>query len=165
MSGNATEQTSGLRLLVGSDGAGLDYKDAIAEDLRADPRVVSVIDLGATADDPAGTTYPSVATRAGELIMAREADRAVLVCGTGIGVAIAANKVPGIRATVAHDSFSVERSVLSNDCQVLTLGQRVIGLQLARRLAKEWVGYRFDPSSHSAANVAEIVEYEQGSVD
>ncbi len=162
MSGNATEQAPGLRLLVGSDGAGLDYKDAIAEDLREDPRVASVVDLGATPDDPAATTYPSVATRAGELIMAGEADRAVLVCGTGIGVAIAANKVPGIRATVAHDSFSVERSVLSNDCQVLTLGQRVIGLQLARRLAREWVGYHFDPGSHSAANVAEIVEYEQG---
>ena len=93
-------------------------------------------------------------------ISAGEADRAILVCGTGIGVAIAANKVPGIRATVAHDSFSVERSILSNDCQVLTLGQRVIGLQLARRLAKEWLGYVFDPSSPSNAKVAEIIEYE-----
>lgn len=110
--------------------------------------------------DPKGTSDPSVATRAGELIMAGEADRAILFCGTGIGVAIAANKVPGIRATVAHDSFSVERSVLSNDCHILTMGQRVIGLQLARRLAREWTGYRFDPRSHSAANVAEIVAYE-----
>lgn len=100
-----------------------------------------------------------MAIAAGEKIMAGEADRAILVCGTGIGVAIAANKVKGIRATVAHDSFSVERSVLSNDCQVLTLGQRVIGLQLARRLAR-WLGYVFDPTSHSQANVDEIVEYE-----
>ncbi len=82
---------------------------------------------------------------AGELIRDGKADRAILFCGTGIGVAIAANKVDGIRATTAHDSFSVERSVLSNDCQVLTMGQRVIGVELASRLAKEWIGYTFDP--------------------
>lgn len=155
-----TPDEAGLRLVVGGDSAGLDYKEAIAADLREDPRVASVVDLGASPDDPGGTSYPSVATRAGEAIMAGEADRAILVCGTGIGVAISANKVPGIRATVAHDSFSVERSILSNDCQVLTFGQRVVGLQLARRLAREWIGYRFDPSSHSSANVAEIVAYE-----
>ena len=91
--------------------------------------------MACSTEDLEGSSYPSVAIAAGKKIAAGEADRAILVCGTGIGVAIAANKVPGIRATVAHDSFSVERSILSNDCQVLTLGQRVIGLQLARRLA------------------------------
>ena len=146
---------SPIRLLVGSDSAGFDYKDVILADMQADDRV-EVVDLGVFADDLKGGTYPSVAIAAGEKIVAGEADRAILLCGTGIGVAIAANKVPGIRATVAHDSFSVERSILSNDCQILTLGQRVIGLQLARRLAKEWLGYVFDPSSHSQANVQEI---------
>jgi ribose 5-phosphate isomerase B len=150
---------SPIRLLVGSDSAGFDYKDAIFADMQADDRV-EVIDLGVFSDDLKGGTYPSVAIAAGTKIMAGEADRAILLCGTGIGVAIAANKVPGIRATVAHDSFSVERSILSNDCQILTLGQRVIGLQLARRLAKEWLGYVFDPSSHSQANVCEITDYE-----
>lgn len=71
----------------------------------------------------------------------------VLICGTGLGVAISANKVKGIRAVTAHDSFSVERSILSNDAQVLCLGARVIGIELARRLAKEWLGYKFDPVS------------------
>lgn len=71
----------------------------------------------------------------------------VLICGTGLGVAISANKVKGIRAVTAHDSFSVERAVLSNDSQVLCLGARVIGIELARRLAKEWLGYTFDPVS------------------
>jgi ribose 5-phosphate isomerase B len=65
-----------------------------------------------------------------------KADRALLVCGTGLGVAISANKVPGIRAVTAHDSFSVERSVLSNNAQVLCFGQQVVGLELARRLAE-----------------------------
>lgn len=69
----------------------------------------------------------------------------MLICGTGLGVAIAANKVKGIRAVTAHDSFSVERSILSNDAQVLCLGARVIGLELARQLVKEWLGYKFDP--------------------
>lgn len=149
-----------IRLLVGSDSAGFDYKDAILADMKSDERVESVEDLGVYAEAPKDGTYPSVAIAAAEKIVAGEADRAILVCGTGIGVAIAANKVKGIRATVAHDSFSVERSILSNDCQVLTLGQRVIGLQLARRLAKEWLSYVFDPTSHSMANVDEIIEYE-----
>jgi ribose 5-phosphate isomerase B len=151
---------SPIRLLVGSDSAGFDYKDAILADMKSDDRVESVEDLGVYAGKLEDGSYPSVAIAAGTKISAGEADRAILVCGTGIGVAIAANKVPGIRATVAHDSFSVERSILSNDCQVLTLGQRVIGLQLARRLAKEWLGYVFDPSSPSNAKVAEIIEYE-----
>ena len=149
-----------VRLLVGSDSAGFDYKDAILADMKSDDRVESVEDLGVYAGKLEDGSYPSVAIAAGTKISAGEADRAILVCGTGIGVAIAANKVPGIRATVAHDFFSVERSILSNDCQVLTLGQRVIGLQLARRLAKEWLGYVFDPSSPSNAKVAEIIEYE-----
>jgi ribose 5-phosphate isomerase B len=89
-----------------------------------------------------------------------EADRALLLCGTGLGVAISANKVPGIRAVTAHDSFSVERAILSNDAQVLCFGQRVIGIELARRLVKEWLGYRFDPQSASAAKVAAINDYE-----
>ncbi len=92
--------------------------------------------------------------------MRGEADRGILICGTGIGVAISANKVKGIRATVAHDSFSVERSILSNDCQVLTMGQRVIGLELARRLAKDWLTYTFDPASASADKVKLISGYE-----
>ncbi len=149
-----------LRLLVGSDAAGFDYKDAILADLQKDPHVASVEDLGVPDEDRSAGTYPSVAIEAATRIAAGEADRAILVCGTGIGVAISANKVPGIRATVAHDSFSVERSILSNDCQILTMGQRVIGLQLARRLAKEWLTYEFDPTSHSQANVAELEAYE-----
>ena len=88
-------------------------------------------------------------------------DRALLVCGTGLGVAISANKVPGVRAVTAHDGYSVERAGLSNDAQVLCFGERVVGLELARKLAKEWLGYRFDPTSASAEKVAAITEYER----
>ncbi|HEY5877119.1 MAG TPA: RpiB/LacA/LacB family sugar-phosphate isomerase, partial [Ilumatobacteraceae bacterium] len=81
-------------------------------------------------------------------------------CGTGLGVAIAANKVRGIRAVTAHDSYSVERSVLSNDAQVLTMGARVIGIELARKLVDEWLIHTFDPGSASAAKVALIGQIE-----
>ena len=118
-----------------------------------------MVDVGVTADQH--TAYPHVAVEAARRIAAGAADRALLICGTGLGVAISANKVPGIRAVTAHDSFSVERSVLSNDAQVLCLGQRVVGIELARRLAREWVGYRFDPASASASKVAAITGYEQ----
>jgi ribose 5-phosphate isomerase B len=149
---------TGLRIVVGSDDAGYDYKNALKADLANDPRVESVIDVGVNADGH--TAYPTVAIEAAERIARGEADRALLVCGTGLGVAIAANKVPGIRAVTAHDSFSVERSVLSNNAQVLTFGQRVVGLELARRLAREWLSYTFDDSSASAEKVALIGDYE-----
>ncbi|MDQ1130052.1 ribose-5-phosphate isomerase [Microbacterium sp. SORGH_AS_0888] len=151
------------RVVVGSDDAGYLYKEKLREDLEADPRVAEVIDVGVDADGH--TPYPRVAITAAEKVRAGEADRALLVCGTGLGVAIAANKVPGIRAVTAHDSFSVERSVLSNDAQVLTLGQRVIGLELARRLVHEWLGYEFDPTSASAEKVAVLSEYEHSGDD
>jgi ribose 5-phosphate isomerase B len=146
------------RIVVGSDDAGYDYKEILKKDLEANGLVVSVVDVGVSADGH--TAYPHVAVNAARMVANGEADRALLVCGTGLGVAIAANKVHGIRAITAHDSFSVERSVLSNNAQVLCFGQRVVGLELARRLAREWLTYRFDTSSPSAEKVQEICAYE-----
>jgi ribose 5-phosphate isomerase B len=148
-----------LRIAIGSDDAGVRYKEALGKDLQADERVSDVIDVGVDLDED--THYPHIAVAAARLIAEGKADRALLVCGTGLGVAISANKIPGIRAVTAHDSYSVERAVLSNDAQVLCLGERVVGLEVARRLTKEWLGYRFDPSSASAEKVAAIVEYEK----
>ena len=149
---------NGLRIVVGCDDAGFEYKEALKGDLLADERVGEVTDVGVGADEH--TAYPHVAVAAARLVAEGKADRALLVCGTGLGVAISANKVPGIRAVTAHDSFSVERSVLSNNAQVLCFGQRVVGLELARRLAREWVSYEFDPQSSSAAKVEAIDGYE-----
>jgi ribose 5-phosphate isomerase B len=135
---------AGLRIVLGGDDAGFEYKTQLKKDLESDSRVSSVVDVGPlSATDK--TAYPHFAVDAAKLIAKGKADRAVLVCGTGLGVAISANKVTGVRAVTAHDSFSVERAVLSNDAQVLCLGQRVIGIELARRLVKEWLGYTFDP--------------------
>lgn len=145
-----------LRVVVGADDAGLAYKDRIKADLEADG--LDVVDVGVHEGDT--TAYPHVAVAAARLVAAGEADRAVLVCGTGLGVAISANKVPGIRAVTAHDAYSVERAVLSNDAQVLCLGQRVVGIELARRLVRDFLGYEFDPTSASAQKVAAIDAYD-----
>ena len=150
-------------IAIGADNAGVDMKNVLRKQLEADPRV-EVVDFGVpdASDDRA---YPLVGLDVAEAVARGDARRGLLVCGTGIGMAISANKVPGIRATVAHDSYSVERSVLSNDCQVLTLGARVVGLELAKRLVDEWLSYEFDPESASAAKVAVISEYEERGSD
>jgi ribose 5-phosphate isomerase B len=147
-----------LRIVIGSDDAGFDYKEILKKDLLASDLVESVTDVGVDANNH--TPYPRVGVAVGEAIAAGEADRGLLVCGTGMGVAMAAGKVKGVRASVAHDSFSVERLVLSNNAQVLALGQRVIGAELARRLVREWLTYRFDENSASAEKVAVLDTYE-----
>jgi ribose 5-phosphate isomerase B len=147
-----------LRIAIGSDEAGYEYKEAIKADLLQSDLVESVHDVGVEADE--NTAYPHIAVAAARMVADGSVDRALLVCGTGMGVAIAANKVAGVRAVTAHDSYSVERSVLSNNAQVLALGQRVVGLEVARRLAREWLTYRFDEGSPSAAKVRAISSYE-----
>ncbi|WP_345800618.1 ribose-5-phosphate isomerase [Microbacterium sp. AZCO] len=151
----------GWTIVIGADDAGFEYKEALRDLLDADPRVERVVDVGVTAGD--ATPYPRVAVKAATMVARGEADRALLICGTGLGVAIAANKVRGIRAVTAHDSYSVERSVKSNNAQVLTLGARVIGLELAKKLVQEWLEHRFDPGSASAAKVGLIDHYEEES--
>jgi ribose 5-phosphate isomerase B len=153
------ECSMALRIVIGGDKAGFNYKQALRKDLESDDRVEVVEDVG-VGDPEDDTSYPNVAIAAAERIAKGEADRALLICGTGLGVAIAANKVKGIRAVTAHDSYSVQRSVLSNNAQVLCMGERVVGLELARVLVKEWLGVQFDPQSSSAAKVDDICAYE-----
>src|SRR5215203_3452720 len=143
---------------IGADNAGVEMKNALKKQLQADPRV-DVVDFG-VPDISDDRPYPHVGLDVAQAVARGDARRGLLVCGTGIGMAISANKVPGIRATVAHDSYSVERSVLSNDCQVLTFGARVIGPELAKKLVDEWLSLEFDPSSASAEKIAVISDYE-----
>ena len=154
---------TGMRVAVAADNAGVALKNALADQLRDDERVAEVVDFG-VPDESDDRAYPVLGLAAAQAVADGEADRAVLVCGTGIGMAISANKVEGIRATVAHDSYSAERSVRSNDCQVLCLGGRVVGPELAKKIVAEWLGYSFDPSSASAEKVAHITDFEQGGV-
>ncbi len=146
-------------LAVGADNAGADLKNQLAIALASDPRV-EVRDFG-VPDASDTTAYPHVGLAVAEAVASGAARRGLLVCGTGIGMAISANKVPGIRATVAHDTYSVERSVLSNDCQILAMGARVIGPELAKALVRAWLAVEFDPTSASAEKVAVITDYEE----
>ena len=132
------------RIVVGSDNAGVNYKNALKTILNVihGSHQWTTSGVATPSDD---TAYPHIAVAAARKIAAGEADRALLFCGTGLGVAIAANKVPGVRAVTAHDSYSVERSVLSNNAQVLAMGERVIGLELAKKLVDQWLDYRVRP--------------------
>ncbi len=154
------EQPKTFRIALGTDDAGIELRDHIREVLEADDRVSAVLDFGAP-DAADKTAYPIPVIRAAEAVRDGHADRAIAFGGTGLGEAISANKVRGIRAAVATDPFSLERSILSNNCQVLGLGQRVVGPQLAARLVTEWLGYTFDESSASADKVAVITRYEE----
>lgn len=151
--------TKKWRIAVGSDDAGFHYKELLKADLQADPRVAHVLDVGVDSDGH--IHYPHIAFAAAESVQAGEVDRALLICGTGLGMAISANKVRGIRAVTAHDTYSVERAVLSNNAQVLCLGQRVIGIELARHLVTAWLSLEFNTSSPSAEKVKAINAYDE----
>ena len=158
-------ETQQYTIAVGSDDAGVNLKNFIRDQLHEDSRVKEVVDFG-VADESDKTEYPIVCIKAAEAVARGEADRAVLFGGTGLGEAISANKVRGIRAVVAHDPFSIERSILSNNCQVLCLGERVVAPELASRIVGQWLGYEFDSSSPSAKKVSIITDYEErGTLD
>lgn len=154
-----SEDAPSLVIAVGADALGRGLLDVLVADLRDDPRVRTVLDMGVpSTDDP--TAYPHVGIAVAEAVARGEAHRALLVCGTGIGMAISANKVQGVRAAVAHDPYSLERSVRSNDCQVLCMGANIVAPALARSLLASWLDHRFDPASPSEAKVAVIRAYE-----
>jgi ribose 5-phosphate isomerase B len=120
---------------------------------------IAVEDMGcSSADDP--TNYPTIAKRAcREIIASGYKKRGILVCGTGIGMCITANKFKGIRAAVGHDNFSAERSVLSNNANVLCMGERVIGHELAKKVVGEWISLEFKEGP-SSPKVQEIIAIE-----
>ena len=100
--------------------------------------------------------YAEMADRVARRLLSGEFDKAILVCGTGIGVSISATKVPGIRAAMTHDTYSAGRAALSNNAQIITMGARVIGPELAKRIADAWLAETFDPAGPSAGNVNAI---------
>ena len=123
-------------IAVGADDAAFELKAKIVDYLKS--KGIPVEDYGVNQPDPS-VLYPDVALTVAQAVAAGKHDRGILMCGTGIGVAITANKVPGIRAAVCHDPYSTERSRKSNDCQIMTLGGRVIGEELAKSLVDIWL--------------------------
>ncbi len=142
-----------MRIAVAGDSAGEDLARTIADHLAA--RGLTVEEASRTGGGP-DPTYADLAGRIGAGILSGRWDRAILVCGTGIGVAMSANKVPGIRAAQCHDTYSAERAALSNDAQIVTMGARVIGPELAKAIADTFLALRFDPEGRSKDNVAAV---------
>ena len=133
-------------IAIGADEAGAPLKDHLAEYLRN--AGFDVKDFG----NGDGVDYPDVASEVAEAVGRGEHDRALLICGTGLGMAITANKVPGVRAVTAHDPYSAERGRKSNDAQVLTMGARVIAAQAAEKVLDHWLESEFE-GGRSAAKV------------
>jgi ribose 5-phosphate isomerase B len=125
---------------IGSDEAGFRLKGVLVDLLRDEG--LEVADYGCHSEDP--VDYPDVAFELAEAVARGEHDRGILICGTGIGMSIAANKVPGVRAAQAHDSYSAERARKSNDAQILALGARVIGPELAKSIVRTWLDSEFE---------------------
>ncbi len=145
-----------MKIAIGCDDAGEPLL-RIVEELLQDHNNVDVINLSA-ADTDAIEHYPDVAERVALAVANDGCDRGILVCGTGIGMAITACKVPGIRAALCHDAYSAERSRKSNNAQILTMGARVIGPELAKSIVETWLLSEFDDSSPSAPKVRRMAE-------
>lgn len=135
-----------MRLVVGSDHAGLDLKMALIDRLRVEGHVVE--DVGTHTH--ASCDYPDIAHAVTDKVTRGEADRGLLVCGTGQGMAMAANKTPGIRAAVVSDTFSARMTAMHNDANVLCLGARVVGEGLAGDILDAWLGTPFEGGRHAA---------------
>lgn len=143
-----------MKLAIAGDSAGEGLAKVLADHLK-DRFEVSEI---SRTDEGPDAFYANLSDRVASQVMDGSYDRAILVCGTGIGVCIAANKVPGIRAALTHDTYSAERAALSNDAQIITMGARVIGPELAKAIADAWLAQteNFDRNGKSAGNVAAI---------
>jgi ribose 5-phosphate isomerase B len=126
-------------IAIGSDDAGFALKEDLKRFLEGEGYEVS--DYGCNSPEP--VDYPDVALTVARAVASGEHQRALLVCGTGIGMAIAANKVPGVYAAVVHDPYSAARARMSNDAQVITMGARIIAPELARALLRIWLESEF----------------------
>ena len=143
-----------MKLAIAGDSAGEGLAQVLAAHLNGRAEVSEI----SRVDGAAEGFYADLSERVALAVAQGVYDRAILVCGTGIGVCIAANKVPGIRAALCHDTYSAERAALSNNAQIITMGARVIGAELAKAIAEAWLAEteKFDPAGRSAGNVTAI---------
>jgi D-erythrulose 4-phosphate isomerase len=138
-----------MKIALAGDSAGKPLVDVVEAHLKAKGEH-SVSNLSESG------FYADLSAKVGKAVTKGDFDRAILVCGTGIGVCISANKVPGIRAALTHDTYSAERAAKSNNAQIITMGARVIGPELAKAIVDTWLASAFDPQGPSAANVEAI---------
>ena len=145
-----------MRIAVGADHAGF----ALKEDLAAYLRELGhqVLDVGTHSTAP--VDYPDYAEAVGKAVLDGRAERAVLICGSGVGASVAANKLPGIRAGLCHDTYSAHQGVEHDDMNVLVMGSRVIGTELARELVRAFLGATFSGEERHRRRLAKVVALE-----
>ncbi len=143
-----------MKVAVGCDSNAIELKKALIKILEE--KGIEYKDFGVNSPDP--VDYPDIAKLVTVEVQNGNFDRGILICGTGIGMAICANKFRGIRAAVCHDIYSAQRSILSNDCQIMTMGSLVIGLSLAQAILEEWIS--IERTGGTVKKVKKIVELE-----
>jgi ribose 5-phosphate isomerase B len=146
-----------MRIAIGSDHAGVAYKAILASDLT---------DAGHTVQDvgtfgPESVDYPDFAAAVGELVAAGQAERGILICGSAVGVCVVANKIPGVRAGLCHDTYSAHQCVEHDDVNVLCLGERVIGIELAREIVARFLSAQFTGEPRHQRRLDKLNEVER----
>ena len=149
-----------MRIAVGSDDAGEALLAVVSAYIRQAHPEIEIVDLSAPAADRV-EYYPDVAERVAVAVAQEGFDRGILICGTGIGMAITACKVPGVRAALCHDTYSAERARKSNNAQVLTMGGRVIGPELAKTIVETWLQAEYEEGTPSAPKVQRMIEIDE----
>ena len=145
-----------VRIVVGADHRGYQLKDALAQTLGSQGH--EIVDVG--THGPESVDYPDIALAVGEAIREGRAERGIIVCGSGVGAAIAANKLPGIRAGICHDTYSAHQGVEHDDMNVLCLGSRVVGDELAREVVQAFLNAAFSGEERYRRRLAKIKEME-----
>ena len=141
-----------MKVAIGADHAGFDLKQELIPSLQALGHEVS--DLGTHSTEP--VDYPDIAAAVARAVLAGGAERGVLICGSGVGASVAANKLPGVRAGLCHDSYSAHQGVEHDDMNILVLGARVIGVELARELARVFLAARFSRAERHERRLGKI---------
>jgi RpiB/LacA/LacB family sugar-phosphate isomerase len=149
---NIGKVRNSMKIAIAGDSAGEGLAKNIADHLAES---YEVVDMSRTDEGP-DRFYADLSDRVACAVIAGEIERAILICGTGIGVCLAANKVPGIRAAQCHDTYSAAKAASSNNAQIITMGARVIGSELAKDIAGAFLSSSFDPNGRSAGNVLAI---------
>ncbi|MCM2370495.1 ribose 5-phosphate isomerase B [Aporhodopirellula aestuarii] len=152
-----SDRQSSLRLAVGGDHAGFPLKQMVTE--RYAGLVVELIDCGTHDDSP--SDYPDFAVEVAEKINGGLADRGLLICGSGVGVSVAANKIAGIRAAICHDTYSAHQGVEHDDMNVLCIGGRIIGSALAFEIIDAFLAARYTPEERHARRLQKILALEE----
>jgi len=145
-----------MRVAIGSDHAGFELKELVKPFLAAERH--EVLDVGTHSKDP--VDYPDYAEAVGTALREQRAERGIMLCGSGVGASMAANRIPGIRAGLCHDTYSAHQGVEHDDMNVLVLGGRVVGIELARELIRAFLNARFSGEARHMGRVAKMTALE-----